>query len=32
LRRPMLVQLRDVQAERHEARFDRFELIDSDFV
>jgi len=28
----MLVQLRDFRAERHEARFDRFELIDSDFV
>jgi hypothetical protein len=26
----MLVQLRDLQAERLEARFDRFELIDID--
>ena len=32
LRSPMLVQLRDFQAERPEALFDRFELIDSDFV
>jgi hypothetical protein len=32
LPQPMLVQLRDLQIEQHEARFDRFELIDSDFV
>jgi hypothetical protein len=32
VRPSMLVQLRDFHAEGHEVRFDRFELIDSDFV
>ncbi len=32
LRRPILVQLRDLNCETPEARFDRFELIDSDFT
>jgi hypothetical protein len=32
LRQPMLVQLHDFQAERHEARLDGFGLIDSDLV
>ena len=32
LRRPILVQLRDVGTEAHDIRFDRFQLIDSDFA
>lgn len=32
LRRPILVQLRDVNSETGSVRFDRFQLIDSDFV
>jgi Acetyltransferase (GNAT) domain len=32
LRRPILVQLRDTSADAHEVRFDRFQLIDSDFA
>jgi hypothetical protein len=32
LRRPILVQLRDISADAHEVRFDRFQLIDSDFA
>ena len=32
LRRPILVQLRDTSTEAHEVRFDRFQLIDSDFA
>jgi hypothetical protein len=32
LRPPMLVQLRDFESEKPDARFDRFQLIDSDFV
>ena len=31
-RPPMLVQLRDFDADQPDARFDRFQLIDSDFV
>ena len=32
LRRPILVQLRDTSSEAHDVRFDRFQLIDSDFA
>lgn len=32
LRRPILVQLRDVRKDAHDVRFDRFQLIDSDFA
>jgi hypothetical protein len=32
LRRPILVRLRDTPTEAHEVRFDRFQLIDSDFA
>jgi hypothetical protein len=32
LRRPILVQLRDVRNDGHDVRFDRFQLIDSDFA
>jgi len=32
LRPPMLVQLRDFNTDELDARFDRFQLIDSDFV
>lgn len=32
LRRPILVQLRDTSADGHDVRFDRFQLIDSDFA
>jgi len=32
LRRPILVQLRDTCSDGHEVRFDRFQLIDSDFA
>jgi hypothetical protein len=32
LRRPILVQLRDTSTEAHNIRFDRFQLIDSDFA
>ena len=32
LRSPILVQLRDFAAENPDLRFDRFQLIDSDFV
>jgi hypothetical protein len=32
LRRPILVQLRDIRAETHAVHFDRFQLIDSDFA
>ena len=32
LRRPILVQLRDTGTEAHGVRFDRFQLIDSDFA
>ena len=32
LRRPILVQLRDTSTEAHDVRFDRFQLIDSDFA
>jgi hypothetical protein len=32
LRRPILVQLRDTSADTHNIRFDRFQLIDSDFA
>jgi len=32
LKRPILVQLRDTSSEAHEVRFDRFQLIDSDFA
>jgi hypothetical protein len=32
LRRPMLVQLRDFNSDELDVRFDRFQLIDSDFV
>ena len=32
LRRPILVQLRDVRHDGHKVRFDRFQLIDSDFA
>jgi hypothetical protein len=32
LRPPMLVQLRDFKADAPDIRFDRFQLIDSDFV
>jgi hypothetical protein len=32
LRRPILVQLRDVSTDGHAVRFDRFQLIDSDFA
>lgn len=32
LRPPMLVQLRDIHAETLDVRFDRFQLIDSDFA
>jgi Acetyltransferase (GNAT) family len=32
LRRPILVQLRDTSREAHDVRFDRFQLIDSDFA
>jgi hypothetical protein len=32
LRRPILVQLRDVRSDGHDVRFDRFQLIDSDFA
>jgi Acetyltransferase (GNAT) domain len=32
LRPPMLVQIRDFDPEQHDRRFDRFQLIDSDFV
>jgi hypothetical protein len=32
LRRPILVQLRDVNSETSSVRFDRFQLIDSDFA
>jgi hypothetical protein len=32
LRRPILVQLRDTSTEDHNIRFDRFQLIDSDFA
>jgi hypothetical protein len=32
LRQPILVQLRDFETEESEQRFDRFQLIDSDFV
>jgi hypothetical protein len=32
LRRPIMVQLRDTSTEAHDLRFDRFQLIDSDFA
>ncbi|HLZ06827.1 MAG TPA: GNAT family N-acetyltransferase [Bradyrhizobium sp.] len=32
LRRPILVQLRDTSTDGHDVRFDRFQLIDSDFA
>jgi hypothetical protein len=32
LRQPILVQLRDVRGDGHDVRFDRFQLIDSDFA
>lgn len=32
LRRPILVQLRDTTSDAHGVRFDRFQLIDSDFA
>jgi len=32
LRRPILVQLRDVRTDADDVRFDRFQLIDSDFA
>ena len=32
LRRPILVQLRDIRDETRAVRFDRFQLIDSDFA
>lgn len=32
LRRPILVQLRDTSTDAHDVRFDRFQLIDSDFA
>jgi hypothetical protein len=32
LRRPILVQLRDTSTDTHNTHFDRFQLIDSDFV
>ncbi|MBV9457483.1 MAG: GNAT family N-acetyltransferase [Bradyrhizobium sp.] len=32
LRRPILVQLRDTSTDAHNIRFDRFQLIDSDFA
>jgi hypothetical protein len=32
LRRPILVQLRDISTDGHDIRFDRFQLIDSDFA
>jgi hypothetical protein len=32
LRRPILVQLRDIRSDAHDVRFDRFQLIDSDFA
>lgn len=32
LRQPILVQLRDVCSDGHDVRFDRFQLIDSDFA
>src|SRR5262249_31760992 len=32
LRRPILVQLRDTSTDEHHMRFDRFQLIDSDFA
>jgi hypothetical protein len=32
LRAPMLVQLRDFTTDQPDMRFDRFQLIDSDFV
>ncbi|MEI9923964.1 MAG: hypothetical protein WDN50_10995 [Bradyrhizobium sp.] len=32
LRAPMLVQLRDFTTDKPDMRFDRFQLIDSDFV
>jgi hypothetical protein len=32
LRQPILVQLRDVSSDGHDVRFDRFQLIDSDFA
>jgi hypothetical protein len=32
LRPPMLVQLRDFNTDELDVRFDRFQLIDSDFV
>jgi hypothetical protein len=32
LKRPILVQLRDTSTEAHDVRFDRFQLIDSDFA
>src|SRR5581483_1001243 len=32
LKRPILVQLRDTGSEAHAVRFDRFQLIDSDFA
>jgi hypothetical protein len=32
LKRPILVQLRDTSTEAHNVRFDRFQLIDSDFA
>lgn len=32
LRQPILVQLRDINTDGHDVRFDRFQLIDSDFA
>jgi hypothetical protein len=32
LKRPILVQLRDPSTDAHDLRFDRFQLIDSDFA
>jgi hypothetical protein len=32
LRRPILVQLRDISSDTASVRFDRFQLIDSDFA
>jgi hypothetical protein len=32
LRQPILVQLRDTRSDEHQVRFDRFQLIDSDFA
>jgi predicted N-acetyltransferase YhbS len=32
LRRPILVQLRDIRTDEHDVRFDRFQLIDSDYA